>query len=300
MWKASVSVVLVAICLGCGQIGASREAGDKSLAAEASYELRQRGLALENYRETKVDGLNDEDAPERLQREAADNRKIIYTATLAIVVDDFSGVEDSVAALVKQHGGFVAAANVSLNQGSQRSGTWTVRIPVASFEQFLNASGDLGVPEQREQHGQDVTEEFVDLDARIRSKKKLEERILELLADNKGEIKDVIEVERELSRVRTEIEQMEGRLRYLTDRTDLTTVTLHVREEQDYTPPQAPGLSSQIATTWSHSTGAIVAAAQNLLLAFVACVPWLLLAVVALVPIWRWRARGIGPGTSEA
>jgi hypothetical protein len=221
----------------------------------------------------------------------ADNRKIIYTASLAVVVENFSGVEQSIAELVKKYGGFVASANVSLNQGSERSGTWVVRVPVATFEEFLNASGNLGVPERREQNGQDVTEEYVDLEARIRSKKQLEERILELLAANKGEIKDVIEVERELSRVRTEIEQMEGRLRYLADRTELTTVTLMVREEKEYQPPQAPGLGSQIAATWSNSTTGIWSLGKGIVLMAVAALPWLLLVGVVVGPVWAWRRR---------
>ncbi|WP_442482505.1 DUF4349 domain-containing protein [Aeoliella sp. SH292] len=221
----------------------------------------------------------------------ADNRKIIYTASLAVVVEDFSGVEQSINELVKKYGGFVASANVSLNQGSERSGTWVLRVPVATFEDFLNASGNLGVPERREQNGQDVTEEYVDLEARIRSKKQLEERILELLADNKGEIKDVIEVERELSRVRTEIEQMEGRLRYLADRTELTTVTLMVREEKEYQPPQAPGLGSQIAATWNNSTTGIWSLGKGIVLVAVAALPWLLLVGVVVGPVWAWRKR---------
>jgi hypothetical protein len=280
-----LSTILIATtCIGCGMVTAPASKSPAKLSRETSNskDLSSLAVAMQS---------GDRFAEAVGELPAADNRKIIYTAMLAIVVDDFSGVEQSIASLVNQYGGFIASANVSLNQGSQRSGTWVVRVPVASFEPFLDASGNLGVPERREQHGQDVTEEFVDLEARISSKKKLEERILELLADNKGEIKDVIEVERELSRVRTEIEQMEGRLRYLADRTELTTVTLNVREEQDYTPPQAPGLATQIATTWHGSTGAIVAAAKNLLLAVVACVPWLVVASAVVLPLWKWQRR---------
>lgn len=273
-------LVALALATGCG-----------SVLPQAGYETGRSPQSASQLAKLAVD----EDAPQRAPNEhmitGGNDRKVIYTASLEIVVDEFSGVEQVVSTLVQQYGGFIASANVSLNQGSQRSGVWIVRVPVDSFSAFLEATGDLGVPERREQHGQDVTEEFVDLEARISSKKKLEERILELLASNKGEIKDVIEVERELSRVRTEIEQMEGRLRYLADRTDLTTVTLSVREERDYTPPQAPGLGARIASTWQSSTGAIVAVAQNLVLAAVACLPWLVMVGVVAIPLWKWHTR---------
>ena len=96
-------------------------------------------------------------------------------------------------------------------------------LSVLVTDPFLQAVSRLGVPESRHQTAQDVTEEFVDLEARISNKKRLEKRIVELLSSSSGKIKDVIEVERELARVRGEIEQSEGRLRYLTDRTEFTT-----------------------------------------------------------------------------
>lgn len=293
MFRRPIILAAAAVCIGCG-VESNYPASEKSptrldrTANNLQFDADSRLAYNESGRERNP-------ADEGLQRpaeRATENRKIIYTASLSIVVEEFSGVEQAISQLVKQHGGFISSANLSLNQGSERSGLWTVRVPVASYEAFLDSTGDLGVPERREQHGQDVTAEYVDLEARIRSKKKLEERILELLADNKGEIKDVIEVERELSRVRTEVEKMEGRMRYLADRTELTTVTLNIREEKNYVPPQAPGLGSQIASTWGSSIGAIVSVGQGLLLTVVACVPWLVLVAAVVAPVWMWRRRG--------
>lgn len=281
-------IILFSISLGCGGV-LPKSAHIAQPAVETDGDMRQHGVAIASSNEVAQLFAELADTASGQARRAADNRKIIYTATVALVVDDFSHVEQTLSSRVNECGGFIASASIALNQGRQRSGTWTVRVPVASFEQFLDATGDLGVPERREQQGQDVTEEFVDLEARIRSKKQLEDRILELLSANKGEIKDVIEVERELSRVRTEIERMEGRMRYLADRTELTTVTVQVREEHDYKPPQAPGIGLRIASTWRGSTSGIVAAAENLLLGAVACLPWLLVAGVFAVPVWKWR-----------
>src|SRR5690606_35499913 len=117
--------------------------------------------------------------------------------------------------LVQSSGGYLALTDIARNQGTERSGRWVVRIPVAGYDTFLNALSQIGVKERFHQSTQEVTEEYVDLEARIASKKKLEERILELLDNRDGEIKDVIVIEQELARVRTEIEQMEGRLRVL-------------------------------------------------------------------------------------
>lgn len=180
-------------------------------------------------------------------------RKIIYTATMEIVVEVFDDVEKKISEMVKKHNGFVSSANLGRMQGERRSGEWTVRIPVDQYDLFLNAAGNIGVPASRNQTASDVTEEFVDLDARIANKKKLEARIVELLDRPDDKIQHVIEVERELARVREHIERMEGRLRYLKDQTAMTTVTLRVREERDYVPPQAPTLSNRVDNAWTTS-----------------------------------------------
>ena len=174
------------------------------------------------------------------------DRKIIYEATLRLVVDSFANVETQIPLLAKQHQGYIANGSVDTTQGSQRAGSWTVRIPVEQYDAFLDAIAALGVPESRTQKAQDVSAEYVDLEARISNKKKLEERILQLLADRSGEIKDIIAVESELGRVREEIERMEGQLRFLSNRVSLTTVTITAREERDYKPPTAPTFAARI------------------------------------------------------
>ena len=132
-----------------------------------------------------------------------------------------------------------------------------MRVPVNKFDSFLDEVAKLGVAENRTQTAQDVTEEYVDLEAQITNKKRLEERIVALLKDSTGKIKDVIEVEHELARVRGEIEQMEGRLRYLTNRTDFTTVSISAREEENYVPPAAPTFTNRIAQAWTSSIDAL-------------------------------------------
>jgi type II secretory pathway pseudopilin PulG len=211
-------------------------------------------------------------------------RKIIYEANLSLVVADLTETEAEIATLLKQFSGYVADSSINGREGEQLSGHWQVRIPVEHFNPFLDALSKLGVAESRRQTAQDVTEEFVDLEARIANKKKLEERIAELLKDSSGEIKDVIEVERELARVRGEIEQMEGRLRFLTNRTELTTVTITAREEQDYVPPQAPTLVNRINRAWSGSLSALLAFGERLVVAAVFVFPWFAALSLIIVP----------------
>lgn len=221
---------------------------------------------------------------------ASIDRKIIYEAQLELVVRDFSTIEKTLPGLVKDHGGYLARVSIDQTSGEHRFGSWQARIPVAQFDAFQDEVSKLGIAESRGQTAQDVTEEFVDLEARISNKQRLEKRILDLLEDTKGKLTDIIEVENELARVRGEIEQLEGRLRYLSNRTDLTTVDITAREQRDYVPPETPTFLSRTAQSWSDSLLSLRTFAENFAVAFVYAFPWLLSLLVFGTPvIWLIR-----------
>lgn len=238
-------LTLLLFCLGCGQF-------EKTMDARRAPEKSE---SLPGWSSDSEVAGSDGDTASQMAKanNVAKNRKIIYTATMEVVVEIFDGVEKKIDTIVKKHQGFVASANLGRMRGERRNGSWTVRIPVDQYDSFLGAVGDIGIPASLNQTASDVTEEFVDLEARIANKKKLETRIIELLENRDDALKNVLEVERELARVREEIERMDGRLRYLKDQTSLTTVTIEVREERDYVPPQSPTFSNRISNAWSSS-----------------------------------------------
>jgi uncharacterized coiled-coil protein SlyX len=221
-------------------------------------------------------------------------RQIIYRATLVLNVQNFADTERKIAALVKTTGGFVAQFREDRPYGAQRGGHWTVRIPVDQFQSFVDQAGRLGVAESREVQSEDVTEEYVDLTARLKNKQQLEARLLELVAKRSDEIKDVIALEAELSRVREEIERMQGRLRYLNDRVQLTTVDITAHERLDFRPPEST-LSGRVAQTLAVSLENLKLVGEGLLLALVALAPWLAVLAILMVPLIlllrRWRRR---------
>jgi hypothetical protein len=236
-------------------------------------------------------------------RGTAAARKIIFTAQLSLVVEDFAKTEQQVAQLVKQFDGYVAGSRVDSTQAEQRSGQWVVRIPVDGFDSFLDSVENLGVPETRQSQAQDVSEEFVDLEARLANKQEIEKRILKLLDERSGDIKDVIAVETELGRVREEIERMQGRRRYLTNQTAMTTVTISAREQRSYVPKQAPTFARLIGKTWGSSWSALGTASKGVVLVSVAAAPWLIMVLPILGIVWhalrrRHRTGGVQPAGS--
>ena len=219
-------------------------------------------------------------------------RQLIYVADVRLVVDDFAEVagKNGISQLVEKYGGHTADLTIDRNQGRARSGQWRARIPVKNYRVFLDEVRELGIPEHFRETTEDVTAQYVDLDARIRNKKRLEERILTLLDRSAGKINELIEVERELGRVRGEIEQMQSMFRSLQSRIKMTTVTINAREERGYEPPQAPSFGSRIGKAWSNSIYGIGEGVKNLLIGLVGLIPWLVLIIPAgLLVRFGWR-----------
>ena len=174
---------------------------------------------------------------------------------------------------MEKYEGYHSLVTFEGNQGYGRSGKWVLRVPVRHYQTFIAAVKDLGVPELVQENSQGVTDEFVDLDARLANQKRLEQRILEVLDQVSGKIGEVLEVERELSRVRETIERLEGRMRQLNDRVSMTTVKLFVREDEDYQPPQALSFGEEIGESWSGSIAAMKSFFKELILFVIALSP---------------------------
>jgi hypothetical protein len=218
-------------------------------------------------------------------------RKIIRTADVHLVVQDFDQAEQELRQiLAQQPGAYIAQAETSGSAGAPRSGRWKIRLPADSLDAFLAAVVKLGYPERNSVDSKDVTEEFYDLEARTKIKKAEEERLLRHLDKSTAKLEDILQIERELTRVRGEIEQQEGRLRLLANLTTLTTVTLTMREDKKYVPPQTPSFTATIASTFDSSLDLLVQFGKGAVLVAVAVAPWLpLLAIVAAVLVWPAR-----------
>ena len=189
---------------------------------------------------------------------AAVDRKVIHNARVDLVVDDFGPVGGDVRALVLKHGGYIASSQITGSAGEPRTGRWTIRVPVGAYDALLAESEGIGQVRAMESSSQEVTAEFVDLQARIRSKASEETRLLEHLEEAIN-LDNTLRIERELTRVRSEIERLQGRLTVLGDLASLSTVTLTVSEIKDYAPAptQEPGYTAQLGRAWAGSVAGL-------------------------------------------
>ena len=157
---------------------------------------------------------------------AVEPRKVIYTGSFTLLVADLKAAADNTRRMAEQMGGYMQ---------HMTSSSIVIRVPAARFDEAVAALGDIGTVTDREVKAQDVTEECEDLAIRLKSAKALLERLLALLAkaDN---VKDAIEVEREVNRVRTEIEKLEGQINRLSSQ--IAYATLSVRFTQTREAPR--------------------------------------------------------------
>jgi anti-sigma factor RsiW len=156
---------------------------------------------------------------------------IARTASLSLVVKDFSAIQAAVKAVVSRHSGYIGELNTSTPPDAAKTLSATLRVPSAQLEPALAELKQLGRADQESQAGEEVTKQYVDLAARLKNSRATEERLVGVLRNNTGKVKDVLEVENEISRVRGEIEGMEADHRALQTRIDFATITLSVTEE---------------------------------------------------------------------
>jgi hypothetical protein len=216
------------------------------------------------------------------------DRKIIYDAQIGLVVEDFVRAEAEIVPLVTKAGGYVAEMQLTGSPGRQRSGRWKVRVPVQTFESFLAGVAGLGELERNSRTSDDVSDQFYDIQARIKNKKTAEERLIQILKETTGKIEEVLKVETELSRVRGEIEQMEGRIRVLDNLTSLTTITIDIREREVFRPepPVQASFATQVRRTFDSSMQGLVDLGKGLVLLAVDWVLWLPIVAVVLLFVW--------------
>ena len=154
-----------------------------------------------------------------------------------------------------------------------------------------NGPGRACTVERISVNAQDVTAEWVDVEARLANHRRSEARLQALLAENTATLADVLQVERELARVRGEIESYEGRMRVLSDQVGLATLHLDVRVLAPYEPYVAPTFGEEASRTFTRSLMLLGDALRGGALLAVALVPWLTPPLLLiLLGLWMLRS----------
>ncbi len=176
--------------------------------------------------------------PETAGQTAAEvDQKIIRTGGLSLVVEDVRGTAGTIGSIAEGVGGYVQTSNISERGDGTLYGSVTIRVPSDRFTDVLTETKKLATLVQDETtDAQDVTEEYTDLDAQLRNAKAQEAEYLNILSRAES-VQDILAVQSYLSGTRAQIEQLQGRLQYLENRTAYATLSISLSEEPSIMAP---------------------------------------------------------------
>jgi hypothetical protein len=156
---------------------------------------------------------------------------IVRTAALTLSTREFDKARARLDDILKRHHGYVGELNVATPAANGSTFTATLRVPADQLEATLADLKGLGRVESESQNGQEVTAQYVDLEARLSNARNTEERLTNLLRQRTGKLSDVLAVETEIDRVRGELEQMEAEKKNLANQVTFATITATVSED---------------------------------------------------------------------
>jgi hypothetical protein len=211
-------------------------------------------------------------------------KQIIRTAQLNFQVRDFKEATEKIQQIVKANQAYISSAN-ERNSGYTLDGEMIVRVPSKNFDKAIKEILEIAIYVNfKNENAEDVTEEFVDVITRLRTKREVEKRYLEILSRAKT-ISEILEVEEKLRIIREEIEAREGRLKYLKNQVQFSTIHLHYYQTNEkYQKPPQISFFAKVGES-------LVEGWEGLLSFLVGLVAlWPLLIVIVTV-IWWWIRR---------
>ncbi|MDX6611549.1 MAG: hypothetical protein QOD75_735 [Blastocatellia bacterium] len=312
----TLALLLIAATLGLG--GCSEPRNSREFAAKTSQEASQiTERAKLQTAGNKTDALLEQQNVPLTQADAANNasqaseRKIIRNANLTVEVTSPTDTQRKVVSIAESHQGFVVTSESTQRTTEDKSKpeitvNLTVRVPATQFNQVMEEIRALGIRVSQEKvTGQDVTEEFIDLEARIKNQKALEGQFIEIMK-RAGKVEDALQVQRELAAVRTEIEKLEGRRRFLENQASLSTINITLQTPTEIVI-NAAGFWFNLKSAFGDGFDVAVAIIFFLIRAITALLPIVVLVLLPLALIvkfvvrrlWRWRARQLKDSRSE-
>ena len=267
--KAVLILLLVGLLVLMASCSSSESKADVKM--EESLSTSDDMVAEERELDSKLEDSTDE------QFEVIPtNRMIIHRAELQLNVKELENTQLTIEKKVSEYGGYIVESNVYRESEESVSGRLTVRIPEKHFQTFLmDAEGEAAEVLKRNVTGEDITEQYIDLESRMKSKRTVEERLLEFMG-NAEKTEDLLKISTDLSKVQEEIEVIVGKMKYLENQTSFSTIEITMYENRVI----VPDLDNKKLDTWEKtkkqlatSTNFIFAAGSGLIVFFFGNLP---------------------------
>ena len=299
-WRNLGAVALVGGALLVAACGGGDYAGDGGSSGNVEGD-REASVVGAPAADEAVSSNVDATGGEQLSQPQVQDRKIVRTATLELQVEDVVGAVQQIDDVATTAGGFVSSSNVFVDTGGDGAGdvtrtqtaSVTIRVPADAYSSVMSQLRGIAKETVSEtSDASEVTEEYTDLEARLRNLQATEARYIELL-NKAATIDEILTVQDRLNQVRLEIEQVTGRINVLNDLTDFATITARL----SLPPAIVKGDNQNWAedawqTSWATSKDAMAALGTVAIVSGV-ILAWLAVPAAALLVIWRLFGRRI-------
>jgi hypothetical protein len=217
---------------------------------------------------------------------------VVKSGQIQIEADNYDGILNEIIKLTGEYKGFVNNSTSSLTPASKKQGSINVRIPAASFDEFVRKIAGLGKVMSENISSRDITDEFIDVQARLNTQKELEKRLLDLLNSKAGNLSDVIDVEEKLSDVRSKIESAEGKINLLKNQAEYSTLQINIFEPSILNTSSGGGFFYEIGQSISKGLTGFTEVTGGLIAGLIAFTPVIIFFVILFFIVRRlWRKR---------
>lgn len=282
-----VAVASLASCAAANEFGGdvSSKAGAPMESMESTAVAESANILSDQAPQAAVEAEADTSSPVVPPNDAAvaaDQPQLVKQAQLSLVVDSIDEGLKSASQIIRAQQGDILDLQDNQIEAIQRTAYVRIRVPQANLDPLLAALGELGTVQQQGLSAEDVSTQIVDAQARLRNLRKSEESLLKIM-ERSGEISHVLEVSRELSRIREQVEQIDARVQNLKTQVRYSTVELTLAAAVASQPIGRP-LGETIGTTWREATqsvGDLTVGLMQVGLWLLAYSPYLLVVAIA-------------------
>jgi hypothetical protein len=286
-FKQTIPLFFTMILLAaCGGMASQESAMAPAMAPEPAMDFEAEEMAGD-FDDGMAYSETDRSAGEALntQTEIPQQRLIIRTADMSIVVADTEAAMKTIAQMVEENGGWVVNSSAYQYSETAVTGDITVRVPADGFNSATEAIRGLAIEVQSEStSGQDVTEEYVDLSSRLENLESTAARVRSFLDETKT-VEEALAVNQELSRLEGEIEVIKGRMQYLSQSASFSTISVHLTPDEAARPVEVAGWRPEGVA--KDALESLISFLQFMVEALIWVVIFLLPVVIILgIPLW--------------
>ena len=273
----AAALALTAALAGCGSSGGAANASGAMESTNAAP-MESQSAADGSTVPTLTPGATGESA-----------RKVIYNADLTLETTDFDAARTAVTDAVEGNGGYISYSNISGSADDHdRSVNYTVRIPADNYRTFIEALGSAGNVLSVSERAQDITADYIDVQARITSLENQRDRLNEL-ADQAETTADLLEIENQLANVQYELESYTQQRNWMDDQVQYSTVEIWLEEVELLTPETPAGFLEEAALAFVGGWNAFGSFLKWVALSVIYVWPLLIIAVVVVIVLVRTR-----------